>query len=222
MFNLLINWFHCEDKDRGDEYYISLFKNLENPHISKVFLFSTSKTEPKHDKIEVIKFSEDPTVKDMVEYADENLRGKKCIIANTDIVFDDTLCLMEDLSNKFVALTRWEEGSLYRPAHGSDKSQDSWVFISPVGFSDKLDFTLGRLGADNIIAYEANKAGFQVTNPSRYIKTHHMHRTKYRKRARQDRLEGNYLFVSPSEFFSVPNYYHGTEDGQPARIKSNK
>ena len=214
MFNLIINHFECDNAEREREYNFCLGENLKNQHIQKIFLLSTTQNQPSHTKIEIAKVSNDPSVQDMFLFASKVLRGENCIIANSDIVFDDTLSKVGRLSGLFLALTRWEiDGGgnmrLYRPRWGSEMSQDSWIFESPFVPCEEVNFPLGCLGADNRIAFVANKSGLKVINPSKSIITKHIHSSNYRTRAKKKRVDGEYLFVEPSKLFEPPDYYRG-------------
>lgn len=232
MFNLIINYFECGNSQRQKEYDLCLRENLKNEHISKIFLFSTTKKPPNHDKIRVLSIPKEPSVQDMLSFANKSLIEQPCIIANSDIVFDNTLSEIGDLSGLFLALTRWEEDvygkklSLYNPPWGSEVSQDSWIFKSPFVPCERLGFPLGFLGADGRLSFVANKSGLKVINPSKIVITRHIHTCNYRTRAKTKRVYGEYLFVEPSNFFKTPSYYRGAKmtDGKVihTRIKSNR
>jgi len=230
-FSLIINYFECENEDRKIEYNFCLDENLKNQYVQKIFLFSTKQENPVHDKLKIVRISSEPNVQDMFLFASKFLSGENCIIANSDIVFDNTLSKVDNLSDLFLALTRWEmDGDknmrLYRPRWGSKMSQDSWIFKSPFVPCEELGFPLGYLGADNRIAFVANKSGLKVINPSKSVITKHIHSSNYRTRAKKKRVDGEYLFVRPSVFFEVPSYYEGVKvtKGRVAhtRIASNQ
>jgi hypothetical protein len=115
------------------------------------------------------------------EYSNERLSGNICILANSDIFFDDTLRLLRgkiNWDNKFYAITRHNvliDGSL--AFTDSNGCQDVWIFRSPIK-SFKSDFELGRPGCDNRIVWEAKHAGLIVLNPCKVLVCRHLHLTK--------------------------------------------
>lgn len=98
------------------------------------------------------------------------------VIANSDIFFDETIRLAEGIvSGQAYALSRWENGALY----DMSDSQDIWI-VRGGPYHIPADYTMGKPGADNRLAHDLTVAGFSVTNPSRSIRCHHMHRVPYR------------------------------------------
>lgn len=103
------------------------------------------------------------------------------IISNLDIFFDDSILkTLEMNSEEAFALSRWEVG-----IHGNvifsdrDDSQDTWIVKGKVK-NVFGDFNLGFCGCDNRIAHEFVSAGYRLSNPSKTIKTFHLHATNIR------------------------------------------
>jgi len=122
---------------------------------------------------------------DYFRYARENLHGENCIIANSDIFFDETLGVIDgaDLKNTLICLSRWdikEDGTL--KFYDRPDSQDSWIFTSPMNekVEEEASFFLGRMGCDNLIAWIAHSAGLKLTNPAHQIIARHLHLIDYR------------------------------------------
>ena len=113
----------------------------------------------------------------------ERYPGRVCVLANADIVFDESAKLLPYLVRKgrLVTLTRWENDSTprmlgqYRDGRFYSGSQDVWAFIGGelVGLGDRT--ALGYIGCDQAIAGEAMNAGIEVVNPALSIKTKHVH-----------------------------------------------
>jgi hypothetical protein len=127
--------------------------------------------------------SQNWTYGDFFSLAASRFSGRVCVIANTDIVFDDTASLLPDLCHRgrLIALTRWESYSSPRMlGHFAGErffsgSQDAWAFVGGELTSLGKDVPLGRIGCDNCIAGEACLAGFEVVNPSLDIVSLHIH-----------------------------------------------
>src|SRR5690606_9712663 len=132
----------------------------------------------KLDKVELVKLNKRPTFQYLFNYCNDNFKGKKCIISNTDIIFNETLSkiIKYSLDNKVLALSRWDitkNGDLElfkRP-----DSQDCWIFESPIKLNVNCDFLLGKPGCDNRIAYIIDNSGYEIINPSKSIITEHLH-----------------------------------------------
>ena len=86
------------------------------------------------------------------------------------------------------ALCRWDYISSSQ-AKFYDKifSQDTWIFKGPVKKMDG-NFQLGYPRCDQCIAYEIKKAGYILHNPSRQIKTYHLHNSKIRNYSFKQRI----------------------------------
>lgn len=108
------------------------------------------------------------------------------IIANLDIIIPYETLEGERTAkdyltskNKCLALCRWDSKSEdYREkAKFLDfvDSQDSWFFVGGVEEIPGVDFTLGTAGCDNSICHHLTVSGREVLNPSRTLKTYHLH-----------------------------------------------
>src|SRR3989339_482669 len=188
-FYLLISFWNINDQERKKELLFCLKKNIENHYIEKIYIFWEKEPDLKNSlfinkKIENINFFDYPTYNKFIDYANLKLSGKKIIIANSDIFFDNSLKLLlnYNLTNKVLALTRYNLEKYIANNGGvwerSSNSQDAWIFQSPLNF-DKNKFPvikLGYFGCDVWFAYELEKIGKIVLNPSEDIKTWHVHK----------------------------------------------
>ena len=61
-------------------------------------------------KIKKIVRERRPTYKDTFEFCNKQMQDQICIVANADIIFDDTLRFFKslDMTKQFYALSRWE------------------------------------------------------------------------------------------------------------------
>ena len=117
------------------------------------------------------------------------------IFCNSDICFlnIDLLPLIE--ANECWALTRYEPTGFYNRAD----SQDAWIFRGVVKNID-ANFTMGKWGCDNRLAFEIQKAGYKISNPSLSIKTMHLHAVDNRnhKRTPENTIPPPYLTLKPT------------------------
>ena len=245
MFHLIVEYHVPENENRHEEYLTCIRENLKNPYIEKVHIFlnSNRKRPPIEDsKIVYAKVKKKDTEEhrgneqqksylkvsdknratfsDLFRYARENLSGKKCIIANSDIFFDETLEVISDveLDDRVVSLSRWDikgdgEIELFRRAD----SQDSWIFTSPVSreIEEKSNFYLGRMGCDNALAWIFHDGGMKLSNPALQIITRHLHLVEHR-------TYHNYgsLLDDPKKGLNYTKVYI-TDDWKVSRVSKN-
>ena len=171
--NLFISYFQCGDDDRQKELDFCL------EHNKKSGLFHS-----------IINFDKRPMYSDFFQRTKEH---NECInvFANADIYFNDTINLVRLMSkNEAYALTRWEESDdgiiSFEEKHTYNKeakarhSQDVWVFNGSVDKYIYGDFHIGVAGCDNRIAYEIERAGYKLSNPSDVIQCIHKHKEESR------------------------------------------
>lgn len=214
--NLLIEYFTSSNTNRDSEYKTCINENVKNPLIEKIYIFISddSKLDIQSDKIEIVKLDKRPTFKFLFEFCNTNLSNQVCIIANTDIFFDETLSKIQEdsLDNRFLALTRWD--LIYNetqwfvqfynhpfrggPATTGMLSQDSWIFKTPIKVDDRSDFLMGKPGCDNRIVQILHENSYDVRNPSMQIITKHLHVSNHRTYNHTDMVLGPYLLVEPT------------------------
>lgn len=178
---LLSQWYEPKSTERLVELKVARRANADSGLFKEIAYLNGEK--------------QDWTYADLFDYAANHFFGEVCIVANTDIVFDDTASHIADACQKgrLLALTRWEDSSSpnmlghfsrspsmvdqYRFFSGT---QDSWCFIG--GGLPKLEMKvpMGVPGCDNVIAGWAAKVGCEVFNPALDIKTWHIHSSKER------------------------------------------
>lgn len=195
-FVLITTLYHEENTMRKNEYLQCLTKNLEHPFIKSIHIFfdeSISRNNQKNATLlNVLKelpvtlhiINERVSFGTLFQFANNNLVGEKVIIANGDIYFNNTLLELVNfpLENTFIALSRWNlshSGSL--SLFKRKRSQDTWIFKSPIPKFEKDNYKLGTPGCDNYIAYQAQQAGMHVINPSETIQTCHVHSSNIRR-----------------------------------------
>ena len=215
--NLLLEYFNSSNHMRNGEYLYCLHQNLGNEYIENVYLFMEEDAELNFEspKIKKVINKERPTYKTLFDFCNENLKDQICIVANADIIFDDTLRYFNgiDMDKTFYALTRWEIST----GNGKDweiepydnaASQDSWIFKTPISSSDKMNYTMGKPGCDNKITYHMRELGYTCRNPGKKVVSIHFHPTNWRTyHPNDDRVPGPYLLISPVDNFNGEPHY---------------
>jgi len=180
MIRLFTVWYDAQNPARQGELQECLRRNLGNPHLGQVWLWTCSGVAPGPDsKLLIHEENSPPTFMKLFERANTFCApGDVVIIANSDIWFDDTAALVEQIGpNQCYALLRWEcNGRLFSSSDGKPRpdSQDAWIFrapIRPIG----ADFGLGRPRNDNALAYLLCRCGYDLRNPAKTIHIHHHH-----------------------------------------------
>lgn len=190
MIRLIYNYYEDKNFLRKKEIDFCLQKNLDNELLTTVIVESAAKPTYNYffEKINKLTTPDDIN-----------------IICNSDIFFDETISLLPKyLTNnpkkQMFALSRWDW-------HNQDDivffnrpdSQDTWIVKGNIE-NVYGDFTLGKRGCDNRIAYEFYKAGYTVVNPSKSIKSYHVHNSGIRNYTFADLVPEPYLTIHPSSF----------------------
>lgn len=189
--NLILNFYLNEH--RKEEILFCLDKNLQNENINRIILFVDKYYDipikyRENEKIAFFDGYNRPTFKTIFKYINFYMTNSWhdddiFILSNCDIFFDDTLKLInpENLNDAVYALTRWEfDGKTSSRYIGWDYSQDSWIWKGRMKLENiEVDFSLGKPGCDNRLAYELSKS-YKVINPCKSIRSHHYHINPYR------------------------------------------
>ena len=204
---LVLNYFKPKNIQRFGEYLVCLEENINNNLIDEIYLFVSddSTLSLSHEKIKIIKFDQRPSLMDMFEFCNTKLAGELCIIASSDIIFDETLAHANtDIGNLLLMITRWDyginESEIVLTRFDNIVSQDVYIFKSPVKVTTEMaECYLGVAGSDNRIARLFHDLGYDISNPQHLIVTKHLHLTKYRTYKESTRVPGPYLQIEPVE-----------------------
>ena len=222
--NLFVNYYQDKNEDRTKELNFSLFENLKNEKINNVVLISTEVDYLKlkyicdndlFKKIIPVITDKRPTFNDYFRLTKKlfNSYDNVNIIANLDIIIPlETISNLSNYlttNNTCLALTRWDinNGDDYKnnsTFFDRADSQDCWMFNGGVEQIYGADFTLGICGCDNVSAHLLEQKGYNVINPSRTIKTYHLHLVQVRNYMNQvgiptERLSPPYKILAPTE-----------------------
>ena len=233
--NLIIEYFQSKNHIRNGEYLYCLHENIGIDEIDNIYIFVEEGSDLNFDspKIKKIVTKERPTYQDLFEYCNEHMKDQICVVANADIIFDDTLRYFKsiDMTKQFYALSRWEITS----SNGKDwniepfdnaASQDSWIFKTPIETSDEMNYTMGKPGCDNKIVYHMRELGYTCRNPGKKVISIHFHISNFRTYDwKSDRVPGPYLLVAPVDNFNGEPVHVDidgfNEKGEPYRIEKN-
>ena len=184
MINLFVSYYQDKNSVRQQELDSCFEKNLHNKQIDKMYVVVDGQIK----KIEtsardtVIGSSKRYTYKDYFDLinsvtGDDDVN----ILCNSDIYFEDLSLFNTIKKDECYVLSRWDVG-----ADGTIKlfnrpdSQDCWVFRGKVKEVGGCDFSTGFAGCDNATAYCLEQSGYKILNPSKDIKTFHLHNSGIR------------------------------------------
>ena len=196
-FVLMVMLYNETNEERIREYQYCFDINSNNKMISHMHvLYDTSKDNNENilrDYIEdngatVTEITGRASFDYFFSIANNWYPNSYIIIANADIIFDDTLELLVDFdfANTFMGLTVYDKNKKgewkLRTCHGraSTRSQDSWLFKAPITIPHSENILLGTWRCDDSIAFAAYKEKYRVINPCFSIKTYHIHDSKIR------------------------------------------
>lgn len=196
---LIVPYYLDKNKKRQHEIDYCIGKNIRNVFIDKIIVVCDSEINLGHNKkLTVINIGKRQMFSDLSNIGwCLNSNGIN-IISNVDIIFkEDDLrkILAVDFTNTVLALSRWDIMK-----NGSSElrvfkdSQDSWIWKGKLNVNG--DFEMGKAGVDNRIAYEIG-LNYNIVNPSRTIKSHHLHLSNVRNYKPKDTIPPPYLRVVP-------------------------
>ena len=213
---LITTYYKSRNINRQSEIDICLKKNFENKYIKKIYLLNNEIFDLNHininykNKIEQIVICSDINYKlnykDAIEFINNNLIHDICILANSDIYFNDSLSKItnKNINNYFFALLRYDEDEngkidiFRRYNEPRDDSQDSWIFRAPLNINtNNLKFSFGTLGCDSIFASLVYDTKINISNPSYDIVSIHLHNSNHRTYNYDDRIHGKYCLLKP-------------------------
>ncbi len=205
---LYVPYYSPPSNTRVEEIEFCLKKNLENKHISRIVLLVDDGTIPSQlqKKITLFETKKRPTYKLWLELTKKYSNGGISLLANSDIFFDETILLLNRLfvsNNSLAAISRYEFNGVNATLHGKPHwSQDSWAICDdsdiPSGLYEAADIPMGTPRCDNRIAYLFLRYSWSVLNPCKYVRSYHLHNSKYR----------NYCFETDRTVMGAVAYIH--------------
>lgn len=193
--------YHEEDEARIGEYITCLDKVLQHNSIDTFHVIYDASPKRigkgsalldylKSKKFKITTINSRPSFGYCFNLINKLYPGRKIILSNADIYFNETLKKLEqfDLKKQFLALTRWQvlkDFSIvpyFFPEHPTITlySQDTWIFKAPICKFEKDDYLIGMPACDSNVAHYAKRAGLKVSNPCLTIQCCHLHLTSIR------------------------------------------
>lgn len=116
-----------------------------------------------------------PTFKELFALCKPN---RVNVIANSDLYFERLA--HHPLPGEVWALSRYDIDPTGEAILWNNRdSQDSWIVCGGPHQVD-CEYPMGIPGVDNRLIYELRQAGFKVSNPSKTIRSYHLHQSQYR------------------------------------------
>lgn len=202
MINLFTSYFITANPERQKEIDQCLLYNLRCKDIGHVYLLIEAPMELKilvHRKITTILIKGRPTYNVFFEIINRTAgKDEWNIISNSDIYFDETLNHLGKYGHKdCLALTRWEVKPHCIEFLNRVDSQDCWIVKGHV-INVSGNFALGTCGCDNAIAYKFFAGGYNVINPSKTLKTYHLHNSNIRTYDTNHKVPQPYKLLTPT------------------------
>jgi hypothetical protein len=212
--HLFVQYYVDADETRQSEIRACLHKNIQNPFITKVHLlneriYKNSEIGAKSPKLVQINIGKRLAYSDVFNYINQTNICGYIVIANADILFDQTLenIRYSDIhaSKKVFAQLRYEYNAGYPSASKifgpRYDSQDSWILHTNHGIQEKheilFDFNMGTPGCDNKIIYIFSLLGYDIINHPEFIKTYHYHTSNKRNYSAKDVIKSCYGVIVP-------------------------
>lgn len=207
MVRIIQNYYIDPEPRRQEEIENCLYMNMVSG-ADEIILFTSES--PEGDKIVKVDFDGRPTFKDYFDYINTVAKEDDIsIICNSDIFFlpkDIGVIHSKIKEDEVYVLSRWDVTERGDVLFDRDDSQDTWIFKGLVGYVEDCDITLGKAGIDNAIAERLQRKGYTVLNPSRTIKSFHLHKTMIRRYNPVDAISRPYLLVKPHYINEKPQY----------------
>ena len=166
---LVTQKYTARDSARQSELDSCLEANRQSPLFSHILLLDGD--------------AERWTLGALFDICHERFAGELCVVANSDIVFDESCSGASELlpPGGILALTRWENqcsprmiGHLHEDRFYSG-SQDSWFFRAGSVPKIEDEIPMGYVGCDNVLVGWAVRNGVRIANPAMSLRTFHRH-----------------------------------------------
>jgi hypothetical protein len=185
MIRYVYNYFEHQNPARKQEIDFCLQKNQENKAITLVLLITPGK----------------PNYSDFFNKINE-LTGPDDvnILSNSDIFLDESIALVERhiKPKQMFALSRYDWHSPTQQVFfDRPDSQDTWIVRGKIE-NVWGDFPLGIRGSDNRLAHEFQKGGYAVSNPSKSLRSYHVHNSQVRTYWAEPPMPPPYLTIHTS------------------------
>lgn len=198
-YTILKHWLKNQDVFKAKiNLFTSYYKDTNEKRQTELdFCLNYNRNSMIFDNVIVVE-DKRPTFKDLFELTKQYPNDIN-VITNSDIFFTESIFQCKLLQpNQCFALSRWDyqQGGTIKHFDAKD-AQDTWVF-NGVANVNGGDFFMGIPGCDNRIAYEIKNSGYNISNPSKSIKSVHLHLSEVRNYNRNiHKVEQPYLMLPP-------------------------
>jgi Fe-S cluster assembly iron-binding protein IscA len=207
---LITTCVKSQSDKRNKELEYCFEDNSKHPLIDDIYLMTedpSAELFAKSPKVTFVQCEQRVTFEMIIELCSKFKDDTAVVIANADIVFDETLNYVQFEDSKLAyCLTRSEQSLDINNPNKSEMtpwnvsvSFDTWILKTPIPKVSNIDFGMGVPGCDNRFSYELFASGLHPINPSRLIRTYHVHLSAVRTYKELDRLSGSYLNIKPTE-----------------------
>lgn len=201
--NIVTSLYHEHLVSRMKEYCLTLSINAASEFIENIVVFWDTETGPipqeidqymkTNDKIHVLAHAGRPSFHTLLMYCNDHESNNMWCICNGDIVITNDVHKLQhiNMSNKLLALTRWEfvserdisvfhvERCVQQHLHGPQPnmySQDTWCVKKGLNIpADCGDIHMGTILCDSRLSDCFKHNNISVFNPCLDIKTLHVH-----------------------------------------------
>lgn len=210
--HLLVGSYDDPTPARAAEFLECLHRNCDLKHIVRVHCFiegpkfAFAKQGLEYNKLALVERGRRVTYNDLFHFSDTKLQGETCIIANSDIFFDESLVQLKgyDLTNKLLCLARRNDRTEPVSIEQFDvNGHDAWIFRAPL-VRFRCNWELGKWGCDLRLSHEAAEAGLILENPALNIFANHVHGSGVRRYSSQDPVRGTMRGVAPHRLGEAP------------------
>lgn len=211
---LFYQFFLHKNARRSKEIALCLRRNVENPHIEKIYLlneriYSDSELGIHSDKIIQIDCKKRLKFADVFNYIRENQIHAYNVIINADIFCNSSIQNLKytqmHVEKQAIALLRYEYVSDDKEPHlfgPRDDSQDAWIIHSQFIPNEKetkmFAFEFGKPGCDNKVIYLLNILGYQLFNDPFFIQIYHVHQSQERNYTQMDVIHKPWGIIVPA------------------------
>jgi hypothetical protein len=203
---LVTSYYKSSNQQRNYELNECIRRNSLNKYIKKIYLLNDQEYDmsflPFQEKIIQVILEEGSdrlTFEYAITFTNTYLKDEICIIANTDIYYDNTLVLLNNYNfeKKVMALSRYEH-STQKLNNCPISCHDAWIYKSPVSIDiKKCNFNFGTYACDHVINFLFSERNF-IFGPCYSIRSYHLHDSNYRTYDPNNKVIGNYHFVEPT------------------------
>jgi hypothetical protein len=204
-FQMITSLYNEKNIDRAMELLLVLSQNLQNKYIQNIHLLFENNGNSKdnlirtvvnillirnklYENLKIVNIKEKPNFSYIFQYANQSPKSSNIMVANSDIVLDDSLQLLGNKlkDDDLICLSRynWNKNSkswnlIYMEFNGNKYtnifSHDVWIFKSPMKYPINIDICLGDMFSDSYIDFKLkNTTNYSCFNLAKSIRAHHI------------------------------------------------